>query len=156
LALDGPAPSGVVVDADGATFISDYSGDRVLKYAADGTLLFQWGVGGTTPGAFGGPFGLALDDRGTLYVVDQLNNRVQRFAAADGTYLGGFGTGGAQPGQFRTPFGIAWSNGLLFVADFGNDRVQVFRSDGTYVRGWGTRGTAPGQFTRTTGIAVDR
>src|SRR5207248_1742754 len=84
-----------------------------------------------------------------------LNNRVQRFSATDGTYLGGFGTAGAQPGQFRTPFGIAWWNGLLFVADFGNDRVQVFRSDGTYVRSWGTRGTAPGQFTRPTGIAVD-
>lgn len=155
-AIEGPAPSSVVVDVDGAVFVSDYSGDRVLKYAPDGTLLLQWGAPGTALGQFSGPFGLTLDGRGGVYVVDQINNRIQRFSTTDGTYLGAFGIGGAQLGQFRTPFGITWSGGLLFVADFGNDRVQVLRPDGTQPRAWGSRGNGPGQFTRTAGIAVDR
>ena len=42
---------------------------------------------------------------------------------------------GPQPQQFNTPHCLAGANdGLLYVCDRGNQRVQVFRRDGTFVR----------------------
>jgi sugar lactone lactonase YvrE len=46
--------------------------------------------------------------------------------------------------------------GLIYVADWGNSRVQVFQRDGTFVRTWGARGLAPGQMANPSGIAVSR
>jgi DNA-binding beta-propeller fold protein YncE len=43
----------------------------------------------------------------------------------------------------------------VYVADFGNDRVQVFSTDGSPLGVLGSRGTGDGQFQRPAGVAVD-
>ena len=62
---------------------------------------------------------------------------------------------GAEAGQFDTPVAIAAGGGLVYVADFGNHRIQKFTRDGAYVSQWGTQGSADGQFRGPSGIAVD-
>jgi len=47
----------------------------------------QWGRAGTGPGEFRQPHGIAVDDRGVIYVADRRNARLQRFDL-DGKYLG--------------------------------------------------------------------
>jgi DNA-binding beta-propeller fold protein YncE len=86
-------------------------------------------------------------------VVDQLNNRLQRFAA-DGSVLGVWGAAGAGSGELRTPFGVAVGGGHVYVADFGNDRVQVYAVDGSPITSLGVRGSGDGQFLRPAGVAV--
>jgi len=89
--------------------------------------------------------------------------------------IGGPGSGA---GQYQVPSGLAVdrSNGTLYVADTGNNRVDVFEADGTFIRafGWGVAdgttaalqtcatvcfkglaGTGAGQFSGISGIAVD-
>lgn len=154
---EGPAPTAIAVDAEGYVYVTDYTGDRVLKLTSDGALQLQWGSHGVLPGQFSNPFGLALDERGTsVLVVDQMNGRVQRFAATDGAFIASWGAPGAGAGQLRTPFHLALAGSTILVADFGNDRVQAFGPDGELLWLWGSRGTGPGQFTRTAGVAVDR
>jgi hypothetical protein len=42
---------------------------------------------------------------------------------------------GALDGEFDDPHGIAIHNtGLIFVCDYGNNRIQAFQSDDTFVR----------------------
>src|SRR4051812_18643519 len=80
-------PTDVAVLPDGSFYVSDgYLNSRVMKFAPDGTLLFQWGTRGTGPGEFDLPHGLALDSAGRLYVVDRENARVQVFDPK-GNYL---------------------------------------------------------------------
>ncbi|XP_066270443.1 tripartite motif-containing protein 2-like [Branchiostoma lanceolatum] len=46
-----------------------------------------------------------------------------------------FGGQGSEEGKFDQPFGVAVSEeGEIFVADFGNRRIQVFTLQGTFVR----------------------
>jgi DNA-binding beta-propeller fold protein YncE len=150
-----PAPAGIVVDSDGAVYVTDYALDRVLKLGSDGSLLGQWGSSGSAVGQFSAPFGVAVDSEHTVYVVDQLNGRVQKFAS-DGTSLGAWGSTGAGSDQLRTPFGVAVAAGRVYVADFGNDRVQVYGTDGSVIGAVGAKGSADGQFQRPAGVAVDR
>jgi DNA-binding beta-propeller fold protein YncE len=78
---------------------------------------------------------------------------LQHFGA-DGSVLSAWGAAGAGAGDLRTPFGVAVGGGRVYVADFGNDRVQVFGVDGSAQMSVGGRGSGDGQFLRPAGVAV--
>src|SRR6185437_8248393 len=48
----------------------------------------------------------------------------------------GTGEKGSGDGEFSGPSGIMMVEGLLYVADYDNKRIQVMRRDGTFVRKW--------------------
>lgn len=48
------------------------------------------------------------------------------------------------------------TNGLLFVTDSGNHRVQLFDKNGTFITKWGSEGSEDGQFSKPESIDVDR
>ncbi len=59
-------------------------------------------------------------------------------------------------GQLRQPRGIAVDgHDNVYVADFGNDRIQKFNADLVFDSGWGERGDLPGQFKQASAVAVD-
>lgn len=97
--------------------------------------------------------------------------------AAAGAYRQ-FGAYGSGAGQFDEPFGIAVddANGMIYVLDTNNQRIEEFTSEGVFERAWGwgvagdgrqaleactsacvpgARGQGPGQFGFAEGIAVD-
>jgi streptogramin lyase len=47
-------------------------------------------------------------------------------------------------------------DGLVYVADWGNSRIQVFNQNGQFVRQWGTLGDVPGQLMHPSGIDFDQ
>jgi len=58
-------------------------------------------------------------------------------------------------GRLVQPRGVAVDQGgLIYVADFGNDRIQVFDGSLAFVRAWGTHGALPGQFKQDSSVAV--
>lgn len=72
-------------------------------------------------------------------------------AAAD---VRGWGNPGAGPGQLRSPVAIALAGDRVYVADFDNDRIQVFSRAGEALLAWGASGPAPGQFRGPAGVAI--
>ena len=83
---------------------------------------------GKGPGQLNYPMGVAVDDRtGRLIVSEMYNHRMQVFDA-DGHHQRFIGDGqGSQDGQLENPWGLALNEqGRLFVADFNNQRVQIF------------------------------
>lgn len=157
-------PVGLAIDTTNRfVYVVDTQQDQVLVYDADSRkLLRRIGTGGknhflTSPGDFGAPQGVAVDQDGNVYVIDTMNNRVEIFDA-DGNFLSTFGKAGDGPGYFARPKGIAVdSDGHIWVADQMQDRLQVFNREGqllTYV-GQG-HGELPGQFKSLTGVAIDK
>ncbi len=67
-----------------------------------------------------------------------------------------WGSQGKGGGQFQDPRGIAVDEaGNVYVADSGNNRIQVFDSSGKFLIQWGSEGDGPGQFKEPWGIALD-
>jgi DNA-binding beta-propeller fold protein YncE/Flp pilus assembly protein TadD len=63
---------------------------------------------------------------------------------------------GKLQGQVRSPKGIlVGPKGLLYVADTGNDRIQIFNPDGTYNNMFGESGSGEGQFRAPSGVAIN-
>ena len=119
-------------------------------------FVAQWGSEGAGEGQFGYPKGIASDQEGNVYVVDNWNDNVQKFSA-DGAFLLRWGTSGSGDGQFRSPEKIAiGDSGTVYVVDGGNCRVQTFSADGVFLQTWGGRGSGDGQFLSPVGIALSR
>jgi hypothetical protein len=82
-------------------------------------------------GTFNRESDIAFDGQDNMYVSDGYNNSRVVKIAKDGTWVKAVGTYGNGPDQFNTPHGIAVDaqQGLVYVADRGNLRIQVYDTD---------------------------
>jgi tripartite motif-containing protein 71 len=156
-------PTGIAVDSSGNVYVADFGNSRIQKFTADGKFITKWGSEGSGDGEFSRPQGIAVDSSGNVYVADFGNSRIQKFTA-DGKFITKWGSRGSGDGEFGSgdaivfvgPTGIAVdSSGNVYVADFGNSRIQKFTADGKFITKWGSEGSGDGEFFRPQGIAVD-
>ncbi len=150
---------GIFVDHMGYVWLAGNGPDdhQVLKFAGDGTFVMQIGQAGRTEGSnstefLGRPADMEVDpETNELYIADgYLNKRIIVFNAETGEYLRHWGAYGNEPSdedtgpfvpgsepiqQFRTPVHAVRiaRDGMVYVADRVNNRIQVFQKDGTYV-----------------------
>jgi hypothetical protein len=104
--------------------------------------------------AAGNPVALAPSPAGGLFVLDA-GGHVAEYGS-DGSLRQQFGSSGSGPSQLNGPQAIAVDGlGQVYVADTGNNRVQVFSSSGQFVRTFGSSGSAAGQLQGPRGIAID-
>ena len=135
-----------------------FNDNMVLKFTQDGKFLMQIGHPGQSKGSndlenLKGPAKMFIDkDANELYVADGYgNHRVIVFDADTGKYKRHWGAYGHKPDdtslgpynpdappaqQFRNPVHCTElaNDGLLYVCDRVNDRIQVFKKDGTFVK----------------------
>jgi hypothetical protein len=84
--------------------------------------------------SFSRPSDVTWDRAGNIYVADGYgtNNRIAKFTK-EGNFLKSWGQTGSGQGQFNSIRGIASdAAGNLYVADAGNNRIQVFDGEGTF------------------------
>lgn len=138
-------PFDVALDAQGNLFIADTMNHRVVK--VDRTSRLVYTVAGCGEAGFSGdggparqarlhePYGLALDSRGTLYIVDRLNRRVRGVDGRTGVIETVAGNGEARDSGDGGPAvkaGLVEPNGvalaksgmILLIADVGGCRVR--------------------------------
>jgi|CXWL01.1.fsa_nt_gi DNA-binding beta-propeller fold protein YncE len=152
-------PIGLDVDGKGNLYVVDTGARVVQVYDPEGKFLRTLAGDGSW---FVRPSGIAVDADGSrIYVVDTGGissdaHRVRVFDARTGQHLLDFGKRGSEPGEFNLPRDVSiGKDGLLYVVDGANFRVQVFRSDGTFVRVFGAIGRQGGQFSRPKEAATD-
>jgi DNA-binding beta-propeller fold protein YncE len=113
-------------------YVADNFNHRIQKFDSNGTFVTQWGSFGSADGQFGYPWDIAVDSSGYvyvtyMYVADNLNHTIQKFDS-NGTFVTKCGSEGTGDGQFTLPQGIAVdSSGYVYVADYGNSRIQKFK-----------------------------
>jgi DNA-binding beta-propeller fold protein YncE len=150
---------GIFVDATDSVWLAG-NGDadaQILKFTLDGELLLQIGRSGRSQGSndtanLGSPADLFVDTAAReVYVADGYRNRrVIVFDSQTGAYKRHWGAYGNRPSDEPTPaydparppsqqFGNPvhcvrpTHDGLVYVCDRVNNRLQVFRQDGTFV-----------------------
>jgi hypothetical protein len=141
---------GIFVDAQSNVWLAGNAEKdaQILKFTRDGRFQMQIGKPGMSKGDadtqnLNRPADVRLDPAtNELFVADGYgNHRVIVFDAATGAYKRHWGANGRPPGeagvkQFQNPVHCVRiaRDGLVYVCDRRNNRIQVFRKDGTFVK----------------------
>jgi streptogramin lyase len=155
-------PHGIFIDKADHVWITDNHvaggiGDDVLELDQNGKVLKTLGkpgVAGDGHDTFDEPNAVLIAPDGDIFVSDGHepgpghNARVVKLDA-NGKFIMQWGGHGTDPGQFEMPHALAMdSQGRLFVADRGNNRIQIFDQNGKFIAAWT-------QFGRPSGIYID-
>jgi hypothetical protein len=119
------APFDAVISRDGKILtVSDSGNRRLQQFPLNG--VSHGPLQGSQSGVFKTPKGMAYDDIGVyLFIVDSEANRIG-VALDDLGPVGMSGTNGSALGQFDQPTHVSANKRALYVADSGNNRVQMF------------------------------
>ena len=142
-------PAGVAADAFGNLYIADTENSRIRKVSVGGTITTVAGMGGrgfsgdggpATSASLYGPYGVAVDAFGNLYIADTENRRIRKVSVG-GTITTVAGNGGkgfsgdggpATSASLYTPQAVALdASGNLYIADLNNNRIRKVSVGGT-------------------------
>ncbi len=148
-----------LVAVNGYIWVADAGNNRVEVFGEAGEYVTQFGTHGGGSEQMDYPTGVAIDAGGNVWITDD-NERVDHWKIESQwppTFASTFGSNGGGEGQFEEPAGIAVNpiNGVVVVADEGNDRLDEFNEQGEYMRDFGNQGTGNGQLDEPRGVAVD-
>jgi len=146
-------PHSIYVAPDDSVWCADDHGHVVHKFTPDGQLLMTLGERGVasdtgvegmdfrTMKQAAGPFNLPTHPHvtvdGDVWVSDGYGNAQIHKFSSDGKLLLSFGEPGTGEGQFGVPHGVMVSSeGLVYVSDRENSRIQRFDQDGKFVDMW--------------------
>ncbi len=176
-------PSGVVYDASGYLYVTDYTGNTVrritltapyavITIAGTGTAAELDNATGTSA-KFNAPAGIDYDGSANIYVADYAGNKIRKISktapyavttiAGNGTAAEVNNTTGTSA-QFKAPAGIVYTSANLFVCDFSGNTVRQISLTAPYavttLAGSGTAGSTNATGTAATfktpyGVAVD-
>ncbi len=175
-------PTGVAVDGAGNVYIADHSNYRIRKVDSLGVITtiagtgergFSGDGGPAVEAQLGGPYIVAVDGTGNVYIADHSNYRIRKvdslgvITTIAGTGERGFGGDGgpAVEAQLGSPRGVAVDGaGNVYIADYSNYRIRKVDSSGiiTTIAGTGDFGfggdggpAVEAQLRSPTGVAVD-
>jgi len=188
-------PLGIAVDSTGNVYVADTYNYTIRKITPGGTVttlagsprqpgtnngpanVALFGDRDHACGAFGfpcshiGPFGIAVDGAGNVYVADTGNHTIRKITpgGAVSTLAGSPNNPGSNDGtgstaQFRFPQGVAVDGaGNVYVADTGNHMIRKITPGGavtSFGGAPGVSGSADGivymaRFSSPRGVAVD-
>ena len=129
-------PHSIRLSPDGHVWTVDAASSRILKFTPQGKLLLTINVGEQpkTKSTFNGTADIAFAANGHLFIADGYGNARVLEYSADGLRLNQWGTPGTAPGQFNLPHGLAIdADGIVYVADRENGRIQRFTQTGKFL-----------------------
>jgi hypothetical protein len=155
-----PSMHGITIDGKDNVWLAGNGGNTVLKFSKDGKFLLQIGKNGASKGNtdtanLDRPAEVEVDMAANeVYVADGYGNRrIIVYDADKGTFKRMWGAYGKppvdpKPGELQPydpgqPLSQHWrtvhcaslaNDGLVYVCDRVNARIQVFRKDGTFVK----------------------
>jgi len=125
-------PHSIRIDPDGNVWTVDAGSSTVIKYSPTGEKLLTIEVG-EQPVGKGGTSDIAFGPAGHLFITDGYGNARVLEYTAEGKRVRQWGSPGTGPGEFHLPHAIRIADGVVYVADRENGRIEKFDLEGHYV-----------------------
>ena len=127
-------PAGIAIDDADNVYVS--SEHKLQKFTSSGELIKCVGQEGSGEKDFDDPRGVTLY-KNQLYVCDRRNDRIQ-VLNLDLNFVHSIVSSGKGRCEFNRPFDVQFDYaGNMYIAEYGNRRVQVMDISGCYLREFG-------------------
>ena len=134
-------PSGITVNSKGQIAVVDSDKHCILITDKEGNCVRKVGCYGKSAGQLNSPSDVTYLNDDNIFVVDQLNHRIQQFNVQIGNYEKSFGKKGTKDGEFQNPLSVCVDDeGRVIVADYYKNRIQVLSQDGAPLFQFGDSG----------------
>jgi sugar lactone lactonase YvrE len=169
VSVSGAACAGSQLTLTSSTLLSQIVWERndtivathkdTIFYVANGLTVAGYNGAGSAANQLNYPAGIYLDASKNIYIADELNNRIQKWApgATSGTTVAGIGQ--AYATTLSDPSGVYIdASGNLYIADAENNRVQEWKAgvdSGITVAGGNGSGSSANQLNYPSGVFVD-
>ncbi len=134
-------PEGIAVDDSGKVYIADLGNFRIRRVDATGNITTIAGTGtvgyigdggAATAAELYGPYGVAVDKLGNVYIADAASHHVRKITDgiittfAGDSISGHTGDGGpATSAEFKNPYSVSVDNiGNIYITDIGNNDIR--------------------------------
>jgi sugar lactone lactonase YvrE len=167
------SPTALAIDEGGTIYVCDTGNKRIQVFNSEGTFQYEFGSSfdapAPAPDGLQRPVGIAIGPGDHVWVSDndpgglspaeaEHSNRIVEFDNG-GNYIASYGTYGSygSPGGFfNQPYGLTFGgNGLLYVCDRLNNRLQTYDSITQTWAVHGSQGFEMGKFTNPRDVAID-
>ena len=155
-----PYAHDMAADADGRLYVTVGPFNVIMVYDRKGRIISGFPSPGKVSGAVSAeagmtkPIGIHYDQDTNSILVSDVDDHAVKEYAVSGRFLKRLGRPGNKPGTFTYPNGIVTGkNGVLYVADSNNGRVQVFER-GRFMRFLEPPKDEP--FVRPKALAIDK
>jgi DNA-binding beta-propeller fold protein YncE len=145
-------PTDVAFARDGSFFVTQghtRSEPKVLKFAADGRFVKQWGGRGALPWQFEVAHSIVIDSVGLLYVADRENRRIVVFDQ-NGEFVKGWVYRGLVCSLAFGP------DGVLYMTSGFDGQIAKLDSNGRVLGVTGRSGEGPNEYGEAHDLAVAR
>ena len=143
-------PWGIAINHNGEIVVSEHFICHISTYTPSGKKTHSIDIERCNL------FGLTVDREGNILVGEDTNNSIRKYSP-EGQLLASAGTTGNGRLQFNSPRDITVNikNSKMYVADYGNCRIQILNSDLTFSATFGKYGQGKEQFIYPSAIASD-
>jgi len=136
-------PHAIRIDPEGNVWTTDCANSMVYKFSPEGEKLLAIEIGGlpTPRTTFCSTTDIAFAPNGHLFITDGYRNARVLEYTPQGVKVREWGSAGTGPGQFKLPHSIQIDeNGVIYIADRENGRIQRFDLQGKYLGEWSQYG----------------
>ncbi|MFA6030424.1 MAG: tetratricopeptide repeat protein [Elusimicrobiota bacterium] len=150
---------GFAVSPQFGIFVADEPQHRMQVFDAKGVFKSEFAQAQgwesrSKEGRLSSPGGVAINEKGTVYVADTGNARVSAFSP-DGAFLFAFGPA-VGPHVLKQPVAVAYDDtGFVYVLDRKLKKLFKCEPSGGFVQAWGEEGRGIGQFDDPVALAYD-
>jgi len=151
-------PLGLDISKEEELFVADITAKRIVVFDLQGNYLRSFG----DANIFSRPVSVTTDPTSDkAYVVDTggLDSEAHHvfvFNRKTGEHIETLGKRGRGAEEFNIPLQASVANdGMLYVVDSGNFRIQKIDKNGKFIGSFGGIGRQSGQFSRPKGVATD-
>ena len=122
----------------------DRNNHRIQVFDFDLNYIRSIGSYGDRKGEIDAPYDVKFDDTGNMYIAELGNKRIQ-VMNTDGQSIKIFGTG--RVGNIGLPTGlhVDKEKNMVYISDFADDRIVVYKTSGEFVGTLGSHGLRVGQ-----------
>lgn len=136
---------GIRIDSHDNIWLTDVASHLILKLNSNGNVEMVLGKANTAGEwdnnrkmvLFNKPSDIGFGRNGDIFITDGYGNSRVVKLNKDGKFLKAWGSKGVGEGQFNIPHAVVTdAQGLLYIADRENKRIQIFDQEGNLLKIW--------------------